>query len=120
MEQLIKATIEALKNSPMTLKEISSASGIQITRIHRLRHGKEMMASEFVALAKLFQVDPDSVAHNLMAQAKEQAEQIKKEATEKAWTEIYQNADAFVAKRYGITPELLEWRLSDPKLKAQA
>lgn len=110
LKQIIEETYKNLRQDTRTQREIAKISGINATRLNRIYSGRaKLTAEELSTLVGIYEI-------KYVNQAEIKAQEIK----EKAWEEIYQSAEAQVAKRYGITPELLAWRLTDPKLKAMA
>lgn len=122
--------LEVFKNDPRTLKEITELTGIQQTRIHRLRkEGYAMWASEYLTLIQLYQLTDSATLANdklkeaqlTLDKARIDAQKLIEEAqaSNRANAHLYRlsEMETLVAKHYDIHPDLLRWRLADPKLK---
>ena len=121
--------IELLKNDTRIIKDITALTGIQQTRVHRIRkEGYALWASEYLSLIKLyFGADVNAIADRLLTDAKltlDKArldarihiEETKKWAVDNIGNMQLDEMEKQVALRYGIPVELLRWRLADPKL----
>lgn len=122
--------IELFKNDTRTLTELSALTGIQQTRIHRLqKKGCAMWASEYLTLIQLYQLTDSATLANdklkeaqlTLDKARIDAQKLVEEAqaSNKANAQLYllSEMESLLAKYYGIHPDLLRWRLADPKLK---
>jgi hypothetical protein len=116
MKDLLTATLNALKTDQTnTLREISEATGIQLTRCFRLKAGKGTIdAEEFIKLADFYTLSPESVEAARLKELQTQLAKDHAEAVKRAYVEVYEKAEIKLAEKYGITPELLNWRLSAP------
>jgi hypothetical protein len=108
MRSLIALVTQSIKADLRTIRDISELTGIQITRVHRLKHGHEMKADEFCTLMEFYQLTPQ---HFLASTIEDEKQKARKEAYE----EIWDKAEMMVANKFGTTPELMAWRLTDPR-----
>jgi len=108
MRDFINHVMTTFKTSGLPLKELAHTTGIQETRCHRLRHGLEPKATEIIKIAEGFNL---TVEDFLQVQIQQEKEKARLEA----FKEVYEQAEIKIAQKYGITPELMDWRLSDPK-----
>jgi transcriptional regulator with XRE-family HTH domain len=116
MRNQINQTLEALKADNSTYKRLEEATGIHHQTIRKIALGqREMTVSELLTLADHYSIIPPAA---YMTVTSESLEQMKKEAQERAFMEVYNAAEAKLAEKYGITQELLVWRLSAPVKKA--
>lgn len=139
MKQLIEHILKRLGEEveKTTLREVSARTGVQITKLHRITNkGKRPNLDELVLIASACGIDAEmgqlydflrvQVAEELkpqvFAQAVEEArrqldadiEEKRKAAEAKAIAEIWERAEQAVASKYGMTPELMAWKLSAP------
>lgn len=111
MKDLFTHIVTTFKTSGLTLRELSDKTGIQITRCHRLRTKeaqKGFTMEELLKIADAFGITFESYTQNAITAAKERARQ-------EAYSEIWEKAELKVAEKYGITPTVMEWRITDPK-----
>lgn len=121
--------IELFKNDTRTLTELSALTGIQQTRIRRLRKkGYAMRASEYIILIQLYQLTDSATLANdkikeaqlTLDKARLDAQNLFEEAqaSNRANAHLYRLSEMenLVALHYDIPVELLRWRLADPKL----
>lgn len=139
MKELIEHIMRRLREEVerTTFREVSERTGINITKLHRVvAQGKRPNIDELVLIASAYGIDAEmgqlydflrvQVAEELkpqvFAQAVEEArrqldadiEEKRKAAEAKAIAEIWARAEVAVASKYGLTPELMAWKLSAP------
>lgn len=112
MKELLNLIIDRLKrDQDNTLRDVASATGINTSRVFRLKSGKmEATLSELVALAEFYGITTTMQAEADISRARE-------EARKEAWGKVWADAELYVAQKYGVTRELMAWRLSDPRLQ---
>jgi hypothetical protein len=111
MQTLLDQVTQALKSDQRTIKAIAAATGIQVTRLFRLKSKNLAMdAQEFITLAAHYGISGQATLDAQISQARQMAK-------EAAYLEVWHQAEHKVAQKYGITPELMMWRLTDPKFQ---
>lgn len=90
-----------------TLRDIANTTGINITRLHRIRMGKTPDLAETFKLAKAF---------GIQIATGEEAQEIYRLREEMISSAIDQ-LEMKVSQKYGITLEMLRWTLSNQALK---
>lgn len=123
MKTLTQETMEALKNDKRPIKELAELTGIQVTRLYRIKsQGFELKARELETLMSFYGINDRQEkaqleAEEIKAQALEEAKMIKLNAYALGIQLAMDDIEQAVADRYRIPKELLQWRLADPKLK---
>ena len=103
MEKIIETILEAIRKDDRPMRIVAAATGIQITRVHRIKaQGLDVKGSELAQLASFYGINPVEVA--------------KKELIELNLAE----AKKLVCDHYGVPCELLDWKLSAPAQRAMA
>lgn len=116
MKDLVNHIMNAIKGQ--TAIAVEAKTGIHRTRVFRLLHGAEAKVWELIAIAEAYDITPMGMTlealEKIKANALAEIEAVKKTATEKAFQEAYESAEIHVAKKYGMTPELMAWKLTAP------
>ena len=93
----------------LSLNEMSEQTGIQITRIHRLRKGAKMDVDELFKFIDMFGIKIQAVEDGhtpVMASSLVAAIDLRLE-----------QAEHKVASHHGVSVEMLRWTLGNPTLK---
>lgn len=102
MNELIQSIIERFSKDPRTLRELQKLTGINATRVYRIRNGWKASADEIVKLAELYSIE--------MVQ-KITYEELLNNAIIQAEKHVVEKYEAIIAQKYGMTPELMKWKL---------
>lgn len=111
MKELLSSIMTALKQDERTLQEVADATGINKTRVFRMRSKhKSPDIEELIKLAELYSITPASAAPT-----EADIEAIRKAERAKAWDEIWEKAEIKIATKYNMTPEKMMWKLTAPQ-----
>lgn len=111
-EQFFDHIISVFLKDSAKLRAISEKTGIQLTRVHRLKTGKHnFKLDELKAIIKAYAIDEDNFAQSTLTKInKEQARLIEI----KSMSDI-DAAELSVANKFNMTVERLRWRLTSTK-----
>ena len=121
----IKKIRIALRNDDRPVRRIADLIGVNATRMHRIcSQGAELKESEIEKLLEFYQIESRSCDEKLRAQqiiseAHQEAREIRLSAYSAGVRDFSNDQEEFVAKKYGISKDLLRWRLADPVMRTK-